>query len=98
MTNGVKQKIYITMNGTWGSDVSGVAVCEDGHVLAAHICSSESFFPHDFGITSNWKHDQYDNHCGKENWELVLDVEGNDIPPEVMERNQRLISKETSHS
>ena len=83
MTNEVKQKIYITMNGNWGDDVTGVAVCEDGNVLAGHVCSSESFFPHDFGITSTWKHESYDKHCGKGNWELILDVEGTNIPKEV---------------
>jgi hypothetical protein len=26
---------------------------------------------HDMGFTSDWKHEDYDKHCGKSNWELV---------------------------
>jgi len=56
-------KIYVFVNARWGTgDVIGVALAEDGHCLASHICSSESFVPHDLGATSTWKHDHYREH------------------------------------
>lgn len=87
----MKQKIYITINGHWGDDITGVAICEDGTVLAGHVCSSESFLPHDFGMgDSNWKHENYDKHCGKDNWELILDPSGDNIPQSVYDNNKAL--------
>lgn len=40
-----------------------VAIAEDGHVLAGHICSHHGFAMHDMGINANgWKRDLYANH------------------------------------
>jgi len=49
---------------TPGGDVMGVAMCECGDVLAEHLSSGEGFSRHDMGITSDWKHENYREHCG----------------------------------
>lgn len=67
----MKQKIFGFNNGGSPRWLHAVAICEDGHVLAQHICSSEGFMLHDLGIEhSDWKHDEYDKHCGPGNWEI----------------------------
>ncbi len=66
-----RKKIFCFNNGGSPGWYSAVAICEDGHVLAGHICSDEGYMPHDLGITSSWKHDSYDKHCGKDNYDLV---------------------------
>lgn len=51
--------------------MSAVAIAEDGHVLAMHVCSSEGFMRHDLGVSgSDWKHENYDKHFGAGNWEI----------------------------
>lgn len=65
-----KHKIYIFNNGGSPGWYSAMAIADDGHCLAQHICSSEGFMPHDMGITSNWKHENYNKHFGEGNWEL----------------------------
>ena len=71
----MKKKIYIAYfpmtNKGDEYDVSGFALCEDGHGLASHWCSSKYWIEHDMGITSNWKHDTYEKHC-PEGYELIL--------------------------
>lgn len=57
-------KIFVFMNSGKGTDwISGIALCEDGAYLAGHISSSYGFFRHDMGLTSDWKHDEYKEHC-----------------------------------
>lgn len=53
-----------------------VAVADDGHCLAWHICSSESFMPFDLGIVGERKHENYNRHFGEGNWKLewIADV------------------------
>lgn len=63
-------KIYIFNNGGSREWYSAVAIADDGHCLAQHICSHEGFMAHDTGITSNWKHENYNEHFGEGNWEL----------------------------
>ena len=63
-------KIYCFNNGGKPGWMNAVAIADDGHVLARHVCSGEGFMPHDLGITSNWKHENYDAHFGEGNWEL----------------------------
>jgi hypothetical protein len=65
-------KIYCFANGSFGGggDVCGVAIGDDGEVVAGHISSCEGWMRHDLGITSNWKHELYDAHFGVGNWEL----------------------------
>ena len=62
--------IYCFNNGGQVGLLHAVAICEDGHVLGQHACSSEYFMKHDLGITSDWKHDNYNAHCGEGNWKL----------------------------
>lgn len=64
-------KIFCFNNGGYDNWWTAMAVAEDGHVLASHICSHEVFMRHDLGITSDWKHDNYNEHYGEGNWELV---------------------------
>lgn len=66
----VKHKIYCFNNGGSPGWFHAVAIADDGHCLAQHVCSDEGFMPHDLGITSNWKHDNYNEHFGEGNWEL----------------------------
>ena len=65
-----RHKIYIFSNGGEAGWMSAVAIADDGHCLAQHICSHEGFMAHDMGITSNWKHENYNKHFGEGNWEL----------------------------
>ena len=57
-----KPKIYCFLNGGQREWWNVLAIAEDGTTLAGHVCSSPSFFRHDIGITSDWKHDKYDAH------------------------------------
>lgn len=69
----MKHKIYCINNGgskDCGGWWNALAIADDGHILAQHICSHESFMPHDLGITSTWKHENYNAHFGENNWEL----------------------------
>lgn len=60
MSQGYKPKIYVFIDfGRGTSFIGGIAVAEDASVLARHISSSEDFFKHDMGLTSDWKHEQY---------------------------------------
>lgn len=70
MNESQKHKIYCFNNGGSPGWMNAVAIADDGNCLAQHICSSEGFMAHDLGITSNWKHDNYNKHFGQGNWEL----------------------------
>ena len=64
-------KIYIFMNGGRGTDwINGMALAEDGTYLAGHISSNEGWFRHDMGLTSDWKHEVYNEYCPN-GYELV---------------------------
>lgn len=67
----MKKKIYCFNNGGSNGCLLAMAMAEDGHCLAQHICSNEGYMSHDLGITSNWKHENYNNHFGEGNWELI---------------------------
>lgn len=62
--------IYCFNNGGSPGWMNAVAIADDGHVLAQHICSNEGFMLHDLGITSNWKHENYNAHFGEGNWRV----------------------------
>lgn len=66
----MKNKIYCLNNGGSPGWLHAVAVGHDGHILAEHICSHEFYMQHDLGMGSTWKHESYDKHFGKDNWEL----------------------------
>lgn len=64
-------KIYCFNNGGSPRWLHAIAIADDGHVLVQHVCSDEYYMKHDLGITSDWKHENYDKHFGPGNWELV---------------------------
>lgn len=64
-----KTKIYLTCFPN-GKDVTGQAVREDGVALAGHLSSNVDWAKHDLGLTSNWKHEIYQEKC-PEGYELI---------------------------
>ena len=52
----------IVRGSTPGGDVMGYALAEDGTILTSHYSSNESFSKHDMGLTSDWKHEIYEEH------------------------------------
>jgi len=66
----MKHKIYCLNNGGPRGWLHAVALADDGHVLAGHICSDEYYMAGDLGITGTLKHDLYNAHFGEGNWEL----------------------------
>jgi len=58
-----KKIIYGFVNSGSHDWYSVVGICEDGMVLAGHICSSPSWGEYDIGVTSDRKHDVYAKHC-----------------------------------
>ena len=57
-----KPKIFVFANvgpNYQRGDVYGVALTEDGAVVANHISSSEDWLKHDLGVSSQWHHDEY---------------------------------------
>jgi hypothetical protein len=67
----MKKKIYCFNNGGSNRWYYAMAMAEDGTVVGQHICSDPYFMKHDLGLTSNWKHENYNQHYGEGNWELV---------------------------
>ena len=89
-----KPRIFVIVRSEMGGDVIGAALAEDGHVLAGHWSSSRSFLRHDMGLTSDWKHAEYDKHYPT-GWELVDLIDAGDLSavPEYMaalEKNRTL--------
>jgi hypothetical protein len=71
MNNNTKHKIYCFNNGGSPGWYDALAIADDGHVLAGHICSHEGYMRHDLGMDgSTWKHEHYNKHFGENNWEL----------------------------
>lgn len=62
--------IYCFNNGGSQDWYVAMAIADDGHALASHICSHPSYMQHDLGLTSDWKHDNYNAHFGVGNWKL----------------------------
>lgn len=59
--------IYCFNNGGSRESLSALALCDDGRLLAHHLCSHECFMMHDLGRYS----DAYDKALGGGNWRLV---------------------------
>lgn len=55
-------KIYLFCYPYDEHDFAGLAIAEDGTLLAGHLSSSVDFSKHDMGFTSNWKHEEYKVH------------------------------------
>ena len=51
--------LYCVPGGIRPTDVMGYALAEDGHCIASHLSSNETWSKHDMGLTSDWKHDHY---------------------------------------
>lgn len=66
-----KHEIYCFNNGGSPQFLHALALADDGHVVAEHICSHECYMAHDLGMTSSWKHENYNKHFGEGNWVLV---------------------------
>lgn len=62
--------IYCFNNGGSPGWMSAVALGDDGVAITGHTCSSEGYMRHDLGITSDWKHKEYNAHFGEGNWRL----------------------------
>lgn len=62
--------IYCFNNGGPEGFMQAVAIGDDGQCVAQHLCSGEWYMAHDLGITSDWKHEYYDETYGKGNWVL----------------------------
>lgn len=58
-----KKTIYGFVNGGSPGWYDVVGICEDGVVLAGHICSTHEFGKYDIGVTSDRKHALYAKHC-----------------------------------
>jgi len=54
--------IYCFNNGGREGWMHAVAIADDGHCLAQHICTNESFMPYDLGIVGERKHENYNKH------------------------------------
>lgn len=87
-----KHEIYCFNNGGAAGFYQALAVADDGNVLASHLCSHECFMAHDLGMTSDWKHEEYNKHFGAENWILVWIDDPKDDPriKKAMELNAKL--------
>ena len=66
-----KHEIYCFNNGGSPRFLNALALADDGHVVAEHLCSNEFYMAHDLGITSDWKHEEYNKHFGEGNWTLI---------------------------
>lgn len=97
-------KIYIWDNTNQPEWHVGMAMCEDGHVLASHCSSSIGWLKRDMGLYPDickWKHDKYSEHC-PDGYELVW-IENPKASPELdaaYELNQVLAesTKETEET
>ena len=95
-----KHKIYCFNNGGPERFLNAVAIADDGHVLAQHLCSHECFMRHDLGISSNWKHENYNNHFGEDNWQLewVSDVENHEGLKSAFELNAQMVENSSEEA
>lgn len=93
MEENTKKKIYCFVNGSSREWHPVLAMCEDGHVLANHASSTVGWARHDIGITSDWKHENYKEHC-PEGYELIWvdeeDVRGHEGIQSAYQLNQEL--------
>lgn len=62
--------IFVFNNGGSHGFMSAVALGDDGVLVAGHCCSHEGWMKHDMGLTSDWKHEEYNAQYGEGNWKL----------------------------
>ena len=63
--------IYCFQAGEWRGKPRGIALADDGKVLANVLCSNSSFLAGDLGINSKAEHAGYDRHFGVGQWKLL---------------------------
>ena len=63
-------KIYCFNNGGAPGWLQAIAISEDGHILAEHICTHEGYMRMDLGLDGTNKHDYYNAYYGEGQWEL----------------------------
>ena len=97
-----KAKIYGFFNSIQRyGDAVGIAISDDGIVIASHVSSSESWCKHDLGMNgkSNWKHDIYDKEF-PDGWEcefVSLDnIDNHEGLQLALERNKNAQPEETT--
>ena len=88
-----KPKIYCFIKGGSSGWLNVVGIAEDGHVLSGHTSSTREFAIHDIGITSDWKHEEYQEHY-PDGYELEW-IEYDDVPNhkglnDAIEKNKKL--------
>ena len=54
-----KPKIFVFVNCVNSMGYNGLAMAEDGTVLAGHCSSSPAWLVHDMGLVGDWKHKKY---------------------------------------
>lgn len=62
-------KIFVFINTYAPGNYISYAISEDGVILSNHLSSSEEWAKHDMGITSPWKHEEYNAHY-PQGWEI----------------------------
>jgi hypothetical protein len=74
MSEKSKPKIYVFCNSCQHKWHGGIAMAEDGNVLAQHLSSNHTFVQMDLGVISgsHWRtqHEKYDEHY-PDGWEIV---------------------------
>lgn len=97
IVNTQKPKIYLFSlpGGFEPTDVIGYALAEDGHCICSHLSSNVQWAKHDMGLTSDWKHDHYNEHY-PDGYELIWvdDPDNHSELKMVMELNKKLYESE----
>ena len=72
-------KVFAIRREHWFDEWMGAAFVDDMGIIASHACSASGWVPHDMGITSDWKHEAYDE-LFPDGWEIEYmgetDVDG----------------------
>ena len=56
-------KVYVFINSHSMGNLEGLAIAEDGTVLAGHLSSSEAWVQHDLGVRPDgWERNEYAAH------------------------------------
>jgi len=63
-------KIFCFINGGYSDCWEAIAIGENGRIVGNHVCSNEGWAKHDLGVTSDSKHDNY-NEAYPNGWELI---------------------------
>lgn len=92
-------KIYATsINAGVKNEIPGIAVSEEGVVLAGHVSSTIEWLKHDLGCKSGYgdtifKHNIYNKKYGEGNWT----IEWVDVLPEQVRKKMEARANEENH-